>query len=79
VEFFVRRNPISLPQKTVREVVKELIDIKTKGGCSEVHLKDLTSRLGRFADAFEIPIGQVTGALIEEHLNRLGQKQDLPG
>jgi integrase len=71
VEFFIRRNPASLEQRTVRQVVDELIDQKTKGGRGDVYLKDLTGRLGKFADAFQMNIGQVTGPLMEKYLSSL--------
>lgn len=44
VDFFVRRNPAELPRKTVREVLDEMLDTKTKAGRGAVHLKDLQSR-----------------------------------
>jgi len=71
VDFFIRRNPASLPQRTVRQVVDELIDQKTKGARSDVYLKDLTGRLGKFADAFQMKIGQVTGPMMEKYLSSL--------
>ena len=71
VDFYIRRNPASLPQRTVRQVVEELIDQKTKGGRGNVYLKDLTGRLGRFADAFQMNIGQVTGPMMEKYLSSL--------
>ena len=71
VDFYNRRNPASLPQRTVRQVVDELIDQKAKGGCGDAYLKDLTGRLGRFADDFQMNIGQVTGPMIEKHLTSL--------
>jgi integrase len=71
VDFFLRRNPTALPQKTVRKVVDELIASKTKLDRGEKHLADLESRLGRFADAMQMNIGQVTGMMIQKHLDEL--------
>jgi integrase len=71
VDFFLRRNPVALPRKSVREVLDEMIDTKTKAGRGAVHLKDLQSRLGRFAEAFQMDIGKVTGSMIERHLENL--------
>ncbi len=71
VEFFMRRNPASLPQRTVRAVVDELIEAKTKTKRGDKHLTDLGSRLGRFADAMQMNIAQVTGPMIETHLGGL--------
>jgi integrase len=68
VDFYVKRHPIGLPSKTVREVVDELIDSKTKSGKSDVYVKDLRLRLGQFANVFNVPISTVTGKQIEEFL-----------
>ncbi|MGA2246701.1 MAG: hypothetical protein ABSH48_17045, partial [Verrucomicrobiota bacterium] len=59
VEYFVKRHPIGLPAKTVRDVVNELIDSKTSAGKSDVYIKDLTGRLGTFADKFNVRISNV--------------------
>jgi integrase len=68
VDFYVKRHPIGLPPKTVREVMNELIDSKTKSGKSDVYIKDLRLRLGQFANVFNVPISSVTGKQIEEFL-----------
>ena len=68
VDFYIRRNPIGMPPKTVREVVDELIDSKTKSGKSDVYLKDLRLRLGQFAASFNVRISSITGKQIEEFL-----------
>jgi integrase len=71
VEFYLKRHPIGLPAKTVREVVDELIASKSGAGRSDVYIKDLTSRLGALADRFQIRIANVTGREIEEYLRNL--------
>ncbi len=71
VEFYLKRHPIGLPTKTVREVVDELIASKTSAGKSGVYIKDLTSRLGAFADSFQLRITNVTGKQIEEYIRGL--------
>ena len=71
VDFFLRRNPAGLSHKTVREVYDELIHSKTKAGRGAVYIKDLHSRLGRFAEAFQMNIGNVTGSMIDRHLEEL--------
>jgi integrase len=71
VDFFLRRNPTALSQKNVREVYDELIDSKTKAGRGAVYIKDLHSRLGRFAEAFQMDIGKVTSSMIDRHLEDL--------
>ena len=86
VEFYLKRHPIGLPAKTVREVVDELIASKTSAGKSDVYIKDLTSRLGAFADSFQLRITSVTGKQIEEYIRALktlnnseSQRQSLAG
>ena len=71
VEFYLKRHPIGLPAKTVREVVDELISSKASAGKSDVYIKDLTSRLGAFADSFQLRITSVTGKQIEEYIRSL--------
>lgn len=71
VEFYLKRHPIGLPTKTVREVVDELIASKASAGKSDVYIKDLTSRLGAFADSFQLRITSVTGKQIEEYIRGL--------
>jgi len=71
VEFYLKRHPIGLPAKTVREVVDELIASKASAGKSDVYIKDLTSRLGTFADSFQLRISSVTGKQIEEYIRGL--------
>ena len=71
VEFYLKRHPIGLPAKTVRKVVDELIESKTNAGKSDVYIKDLNSRLGAFADSFQLRISDVTGKQIEEYIRGL--------
>ena len=71
VEFYLKRHPIGLPAKTVREVVDELISSKANSGKSDVYIKDLTSRLGAFADSFQLRITSITGKQIEEYIRGL--------
>lgn len=71
VDFFIRRSPSSFPEKKVQEVVDELVASKTQAGRSKLHLQDLKSRLGRFAQNFPVNISRVTGALIQQHLDSL--------
>ncbi len=71
LEFYLKRHPIGLPAKTVREVVDELIASKASAGKSGVYIKDLTSRLGAFADNFQLRISSVTGKQIEDYIRGL--------
>jgi len=68
LDFFVKRHPVGLPSKTVRDVMNELIESRTRSGKSDVYIKDLRLRLGQFADAFQVPISSVTGKQIEDFL-----------
>ena len=49
---YAKRHPRNMPQKTVREVVDELIEAKGRANRSDRHVQDLKSRCGAFADAF---------------------------
>ncbi len=75
VNFFLKRNPTCYPKRKVSEVVEELLQAKQKARRSELHLRDLESRLGRFGDAFQVNIGDVTGPMIEHYL----QSMDVAG
>jgi len=68
VDYYLKRQPTRLPSKTVRDVVDELIESKTKTGKSDVYIKDLRLRLGQFANAFKMPIAGITGKEIEDFL-----------
>jgi len=71
LEYYLKRHPIGLPKKTIREVVDELIASKSNAGKSDVYIKDLTLRLGAFANSFNIPISTVSGKQIEEYIRAL--------
>lgn len=71
VTYFIRHNPATLPSKTVTEVFQELLAAKTADGASAVYLKDLDFRLGKFADAFQCPIGSVAASDINAFLRAL--------
>lgn len=70
---FIKRHPSGLPRKTVREVMDELIAAKRTADRSHDYLRDLDSRLGRFATDFAVPIATVTGVEIDTWLNSLGK------
>lgn len=71
VDTYLKRHPIGMPAKSVREVVDELIESKTSAAKSAVYIKDLTSRLGTFADNFNVRISNVTGKEIEDYIRGL--------
>jgi integrase len=71
VDFFKKRNPASLEKRTVRQVVDEMLATKRAAKLSEVHLRDLDSRLGRFADAFQMNIGGVSSSMLQAWLDAM--------
>jgi integrase len=48
-----------------------MLAAKRTAKLSEFHLRDLTSRLNRFSDSFEISIGDVTGTMLQAWLDKL--------
>lgn len=71
VRYFVQRHPSSGARKLVPEVVAELIRDRTAAGVSDIHLRDLRIRLGRFGDAFQVPITSVTAGMVNDYLKTL--------
>jgi hypothetical protein len=69
IDYFLRRNPASMPQKTVQQVADEMIEAKTKAKRGDKHLADLESRLGKFADDHPMNISKITGLMIQRHLD----------
>ncbi len=69
---FLKRHPSGLPRKTVLEVLDEMIDSKASADVSEAYVKELRSRVGRFAAAFHVPIATITGKEIEEYIRNRG-------
>ena len=69
VDFFRRRNPAALEKRTVRQAVDEMLAAKRAAKLSDVHLKDLDSRLNRFADVFQLNIAGVSGAMLQTWLD----------
>ena len=69
VDYFRKRNPASLVKRTVREVVDEMVASKRAAKLSQVHIKDLESRLGRFANDFQLNIGGVSGQMLQAWLD----------
>jgi len=68
-EFYRDRNPAGLTTKTVAEVVDTFIADRRAGGCSEVHLRDLGVRLGRFKDSFQlVPINSLSAPQVQAYV-----------
>jgi len=72
VDFYLKRHPIGLPQKTVKEVVDELVDAKERAGKSEIYTKELRRRLGKFAQAFQLRLSLITGKQVEDFIRAMG-------
>jgi integrase len=69
VDFFRKRNPASLEKRSVRQVVDEMLAAKRAAKLSQVHIKDLESRLGRFAGDFQLNIGGLSGRMLQAWLD----------
>ena len=70
VKFYATRNR-QVTRKPVAEVVAELLAIKTARKSSVRYLQDLSSRLGKFADAFKEDTCAVTTAQVQAWLDSL--------
>jgi integrase len=76
--YFVKHHPKDLPRKTVPDVVEELLRAKEADKVSDVYLKALRVRLGRFKQAFsETRISQVTTTEIDRFLRELTVEEKL--
>ncbi len=65
-EYFARRHPANIASRTVTEAVQEFIADRGSAGCSGIHLRDLSIRLGQFSRAFAMPLGAVTAPLVQQ-------------
>ena len=71
VDGFVRRNPQTLPLKTVTEAYQELLRAKKANSMSDDYLKDLKTRLAKFAKSFQCQIADVGESAITAWLRGL--------
>jgi integrase len=69
-DFANRANSVR-EQRLVSEVVTEFLARKEKDGVSEAHLRPLTLRLNRFAQAFQMPIAQLTSDKLQAWLDSM--------
>ncbi len=76
--YFAKHHPKDLPNKTVSVVVEELIAAKEADKVSDVYIKDLKGRLGRFGKEFTGRISLVTTGEIERFLRDLKVTERLP-
>lgn len=71
LECYRRRNGMALEKRTVGQAVNELYLAKRGANVSKVYLGDLQSRLGRFANDFQMNIADVTGKMIQAWLDAM--------
>ena len=65
VNYFIKQHPATLPDKSVADVVAEMLAAKNAEGLSARHIEDLTNRLARFARDFQCQIAGATGSAIK--------------
>ena len=75
---YLRRHPVGAEQKTVSAVLAEFVRDREAAQCSEVHLRDIRSRLGQFAGAFQTPIQSLTAASVRDWLRSLKKMNGEP-
>lgn len=73
VNFYLKRHPTRLAQRTVRRALDELIKSKTDAGKSDVYIKDLRGRVGHFANGFQVSISSVTGKQVDDYIRGRGK------
>ena len=71
VDFFRKRNPAALERRTVRQVADEMLAVKRAANLSSVHLNNLKSRLNRMAETFSMPMGGVSGMMLQTWLDNM--------
>ena len=74
VRYYMKRTSVLRVKKTVPEIVEELVAAKEADHVSDVYIKDLNSRLGRFAERFTEKISTVTAGEIGDFLRQLRGK-----
>ena len=67
---FYKAKHKTITQKSVADVVRELLAVKKSRGASERYLEDLKFRLDKFADAFQCNIASVATAAVQEWLDK---------
>ncbi len=75
---YAKRHPANMTRKTVAEAVAEMINDRRTAGCSVAHMRDLENRLGRFADAFQVPIASLSAPMVRDYLRTLAREDGVP-
>lgn len=68
VDFYLKRHPVDMPAKMVKEVVDEMIQLKRADKLSDRYLTQLKYDLKHFADRFHGRLGDVSGANVDAWL-----------
>jgi hypothetical protein len=69
-QFYVKRHGLNLSEKTVSQIVNELLKEK-RTHLSERHVQDLESRLSRFAKDFQCALAKLKGSDVREWIAKL--------
>ena len=72
VRFWASHHPQGEENRTVKQIVDEMLAEKERSGLRDRHIGDLRSRLNRFANTFSCPIGSVTPELASRWLDKVG-------
>lgn len=68
VSYFVTQNPTKRPPLPVADAVAAMLTAKKQDGASAAYIRDLTKRLGDFAEAFVCDIADVTAPALNAWL-----------
>jgi integrase len=80
VSYFAQRHPSNMARRSVAEVVDEFIADRRSAGCSEIHLRDIDTRLKKqFAIAFALPINLVSAPLVQQWIYGLKHSKTKKG
>jgi len=72
-KFYIKHHPTRLRERSVTDLVEEMLSAKQVDGMSARYIDDLENRLGRFADKFGAGgIADLTTAEMQQWLNGLG-------
>lgn len=71
-DFTRTHHPKMMSSATVQQVVDEFVQVKVKEGLSHLYLRDLRTRLARFADYFRCPVAAIATPDLVRFLNDVG-------
>lgn len=69
--FYAKHHSSQIVARRVPEVVAELLKAKEADGLSAIYLKDLGTRLNRFAESFQTPISMILAAEVQDYIRGL--------